>query len=113
MLDIREAHTGEEALSGVALDAPMSCTLNRNVIPPRTMPRMPEAERTAKSFPAIFHFFPGFEMRKRKRDKTEKRRVLAKKTLMPFNPKATRIVPIAQHSAVTRAIIDPFRLIFP
>jgi len=113
MLDIMEVHTGEEALSGVALDAPINCMLNKNVIPPRTMPRIPEAERRAKSFLVIFHFLLGFEKRKRKRDRTEKRMVLAKITLMPFSPRATRIVPIAQHKAQARAVINPLRLILP
>ena len=62
-LDIMEAHTGEEALSGVALDAPMNCTLKRKVIPPMTMPRMPEAARIAKSLLSTVHFILGFEMR--------------------------------------------------
>lgn len=61
--DIMEAQTGEEALSGVALDAPISCTLKRKVIPPMTMPRMPEAARIAKSLLSTVHFILGFEMR--------------------------------------------------
>ena len=39
--------------------------------------------------------------------------VLAKRTLMFFNPKATKIVPVAQHSAAVRAISRPLRLTLP
>ena len=70
ILDIMEAHTGEEALSGVALAAPINCRLDRNVMPPITMPKIPEAERIIRSFSLILQFFLGREMRNRKSERT-------------------------------------------
>ena len=46
-LAIMETHTGEEAFIGVALDAPMSCKLNRNRVCPRILPRITEAKMIA------------------------------------------------------------------
>ena len=65
--DMIEAHTGEEELNGVALEAPINFRLKRNVIPAITIPVAPEAERSTRSFLVIFHFLIGFEIKRRKR----------------------------------------------
>jgi len=44
-LDIKEANTGEDELSDVALEAPMSWTLNRKAIPPSVIPSIPEVAK--------------------------------------------------------------------
>jgi len=68
-LDIMDAHTGEEALRDVALEAPIRFMLSKKMIPPRTMPKNPEAKINSRDFLSRFHFFVGFDIMSMKRDK--------------------------------------------
>ena len=110
-LEISDANTGDEAFNGEALDAPINCMLRRKVIPPKTMPITPDAERSRSSLLVTSLFFLGFEIIRRKKAKIGKRMALANKTLMFLNPSVTRIVPTAQEIAAAIAVMIPFKLI--
>jgi len=68
-LDIMDAHTGEEALNGVALDAPIRFTLSKKMTPPTTMPRAPVPKSRSQDFLSRFHFLAGFDKASRKRER--------------------------------------------
>ena len=110
-LDISDANTGDEAFNGEALDAPINCMLRRKVIPPKTMPITPDAERSRRSPLVTSLFSLGFEIIRRKKAKIGKRMALANKTLMFLNPNVTRIVPTAQEIAAAIAVMIPFKSI--